>query len=526
MANGDPGQAASISRRGLVGAAGVAAALGVAGCASDEKPGKPSTPAGSPSGSPRPKSMAARWRELGASVEGRLALPDDAAYGQARLTENPRYDGSRPLAVLSVASAQDVARGFGFAQDNGIPVQLRSGGHSYPGWSSGGGGDTGQPAALVLDCRRLNRVRVADSTATIGAGAPLAAVYQALGSAGRAIPGGSCATVGVAGLTQGGGVGVLTRALGLTCDSVRSMRVVLADGSEVTASADDHDDLFWALRGGGGGHLGMVTSFEFETVEAPTINTFYLQWPIAAATQVAGAWQDWLDGADPRLWSTLKGLGASSHPNGAILACAGTWIGPSSALEGQLGRLLADTPRPASQSTRTHSYLDTMRSYAGCAELPAAQCHTGPGGGLKREAFAATSHVGYQPLDADGIGTIVEQVESAPSSLIEAGLSMDALGGKVAEVAPDATAFVHRKARITVQYTATYAGADGAAAMRFVRGFRKAMTASWGEAAYVNYVDAAIGDYRSAYFGDNAARLAQVRKVYDKDGFFTQPQGF
>jgi len=471
--------------------------------------------------------MAAKWRQLAKSVQGRLTLPHEAGYRQARLTENPRYDGSRPLAVLAIASAQDVARAFAFAQDNGIPIQMRSGGHSYTGWSSGGGGNTGQPAALVLDCRGMNQVRLSGSSATIGSGAPLAAVYQAIGSAGRAIPGGSCATVGVAGLTQGGGVGVLTRALGLTCDSVSSMQVVLAGGSTVTASADEHDDLYWALRGGGGGHLGMVTSFTFTTVAAPTINTFYLQWPIAAATQVIPAWQDWIDGADPRLWSTMKGLGGGSHGSGAILACAGTWIGSAGGLGAQLGKLLAHAPRPAVNSTHTKTYLDTMRSYAGCANLSAAQCHTGPGGGLQREAFAATSHVGYQPLNAKGVQTIVDTVGAAPSSLIEAGLSMDALGGKVAEVAPDATAFVHRQAKITVQYTATYAGAGAAAtAGNFVHGFRKAMTPSWGDAAYVNYIDDTISDYKSAYWGKNASRLATVRQTYDPHGFFTQPQDF
>jgi len=471
--------------------------------------------------------MAARWRRLGHSVQGRLLLPKDAGFRQARLTENPRYDGSRPLAVLAVASAQDITRAFAFAQDNEIPIQLRSGGHSYAGWSSGGGGGTGQPAALVLDCRGLNQVKLSGSTATIGSGAALAAIYQAIGSAGRAIPGGSCATVGVAGLTQGGGVGVLTRALGLTCDSVRSMQVVLADGSVVTASTDEHDDLFWALRGGGGGHLGMVTSFEFATVAAPTVNTFYLQWPISAATQVIPAWQDWIDGVDPRLWSTLKGLGGHAHGSGAILACAGTWTGPGSGLDTQLGKLLAHTPRPAVNTTHTKSYLDTMRSYAGCANLPASQCHTGPGGGLQREAFAATSHVGYDPLDATGVQTIVRQVKAVPNSLTEAGLSMDALGGKVAEVAPDETAFVHRKARITVQYTATYDAAGAAStAAGYVHDFRKAMTPSWGNAAYVNYLDATIGDYKTAYWGDNAARLATVRQTYDPHRFFTQPQDF
>lgn len=520
-----------VSRRAVLAGGAVAAASVLAGCGSGaKKPGPgtptPSSPGPSPSSAGSASAGPIRWQELGRSVRGRLLLPGESGYRRARLTENPRYDGSRPLAVLAVANSTDIARAFAFAQDHEIPVQIRSGGHSYPGWSSGGGGDTGQPAALVLDCRGINQVQVFGSTAAIGAGAPLAAVYQAIGSAGRAIPGGSCATVGIAGLTQGGGVGVLTRALGLTCDAVTSMQVVLADGTAVTASAQQHDDLFWALRGGGGGHLGMVTAFEFETAPAPRVNTFYLQWPLAAATQVIPAWQDWIDGADPRLWSTLKALGGGSHRGGPILACAGTWIGPGSGLSRQLGRLLAQTPRPAVDSSHTLSYLDAMRSYAGCASLAASQCHTGPGGGLSREAFAATSHVGYEPLGSSGVQAIIDRVAAASGSLIEAGLSLDSLGGKVSEVAPDATAFVHREARITVQYTATYSGTGAAVATDFVRGFRSAMTSSWGNTAYVNYLDATIDDYRSAYWGANAARLAQVRETYDPGGFFAQPQDF
>src|SRR5262249_51819740 len=156
-------------------------------------------------------------------------------------------------AVLSVASARDVATAFAFAQDHGVRVAIRSGGHSYPGWSAGNG-------ALVIDVRPLHAVSLNGTTATIGAGASLVQVYDALGTRGRGIAGGSCPTVGVAGLTQGGGVGVLTRAYGLTCDAVTAMRVVLADGRIVTATADQEPDLYWALRGGGGGHLGVVTS--------------------------------------------------------------------------------------------------------------------------------------------------------------------------------------------------------------------------------------------------------------------------
>ncbi|MGD9958636.1 FAD-binding oxidoreductase [Nocardioides sp.] len=510
------------SRRGLLTLGAVGA---LAACSGDPSRTAP-TPTG-PSGSP--SAGTANWSQLRRHVTGSLALPKDPAYDTVRLLENPRYDDNHPLGVLTVSGADDVATALSFAQDSGIPIAIRSGGHSYPGWSGGGGGRTGLPRALVIDCRSLDTVTVDGTTATIGAGAALAPVYAALGTAGRAIAGGSCATVGIAGLTLGGGVGVLTRAMGLTCDAVTSMDVVTADATLRTVDADHDPDLFWALRGGGGGHVGVVTSFVFATQPAPTLGTFFLTWPIASAPEVIAAWQEWAPSADARLWSTLKALGGEKHPDGPTLLLSGTWVGAQSSLDGQLSGLLDQVPAPASRSSDVRSYGEAMASYAGCSNIPVAQCNTGPGGSLTREAFGATSHVAYDVLPAGGITTLLDHVQDAQSSgLLEAGISMDALGGRVQDLAADATAFGHRSALMTVQYTATFGDGVGSAgaADSYVRGFRSAMVPSWGEHAYVNYSDSTLTDFRSAYFADNADRLATVREQYDASGFFTQPQDF
>lgn len=517
------GPVRNVTRRGLL----VAGALGAVSACSSEAP-DPSgptptttpTPTSSASGSAGPGAV--RWEQLRRSVQGSLARPSDPTYDQVRLLENPRYDGQRPLAVLTVASAQDVATGLEFAQEHDLPVAIRSGGHSYPGWSGGG-----SPRALVVDCRSLAQVELQGSTAVIGAGAALAQVYDEIGSRGRAIAGGSCATVGFGGLTLGGGVGVLTRAMGLTCDAVTSMQVVTADGQVRTASTDEEPDLYWALRGGGGGHLGVVTSFDVATAAAPTLSTVYLEWPISAAPQVIDAWQQWAPAADERLWSTLKALGGGKHPDGPILLMSGTWTGPAGSFDAQLAGLLDHVPAPTVRSDHTRGYLEAMLSYAGCASVPVDRCDTGPGGSLTRESFGATSHVMYDELDAAGIGDLLDQVDAAQSSgLLEAGLSIDALGGRVRDLDPADTAFVHREALATVQYTATFPPGTPGAADGYVRGFRAAMLPHWGNHAYVNYADPTITDYRTAYFGANADRLAQVRSTYDPGGFFSQPQDF
>ena len=508
--------AARLARRGLL-AGGLA--VTTAACAAHDAQPPPTSPAPSvrPTGSPKPPTPA-DWRQLARNVDGTLARPGSSTYDTVKLTQNPRYDGARPHAVHSVAGAGDVATAFAFAQDHGVAVAIRSGGHSYPGWSAGDG-------ALVVDVRPLDDISLDGTTATVGAGASLVQVYDELGTRGRGIPGGSCPTVGIAGLTQGGGVGVLTRAYGLTCDSVTAMRVVLADGTVVTASADEEPELFWALRGGGGGHLGVVTSFTFRTFAAPAMTRAYVAWPFSAADHVVPGWLRTIPKADPRLWATLKLLGGQTHPSGPVLFMSATWTGPANGIDAALRPFLSNVPAPSTDSRSTASYLDTMLTYAGCSSIPVDQCHTGPGGSLDREAFAATSHI-IQGDHVD-VGAMVERVDLARQfGLKEAGISIDALGGTVDHVGGGDTAFGHRGALATVQYTATYDSGPATNATAYVRDFRSAMAPSWGSGAYVNYADSSIADYQEAYFGSNAGRLAEARTTYDPDGFFTQPQDY
>ncbi|MEO7006005.1 MAG: FAD-binding protein [Terrimesophilobacter sp.] len=517
-----------LSRRQLLGLGGAALLLGapLSGCTALAGSRPSATPHVSASATP---AATTDWSKLSSRVDGRLVVPGDGAYDSTRRVENPRYDSAMPLAILVAASAADVAAGLAFAADYHVPLALRSGGHSYPGWSAGGADSTGLSPALVIDTRGMTTVAMADNgSARVGAGASLAQVYSAVGGAGRALAAGSCATVGVAGLTLGGGVGVLVRAYGLTCDALTELQIVTADGNVRTVSDTADPDLFWACRGGGGGHLGVVTSLTFATHEAPPVTTWNLRWPFADAAAVITAWQAWAPHADPKLWSTLKLLNGAKYTAGPGLFLSGTWIGEPSAVDSVLAPLLSAVgTQPSQQGSVKRSYLDAMMGYAGCRNIPARRCSTAPGGELTRVSSAATSHVAYAPLNDSGISTLVATVESAKAvpGLTEAGVSLDALGGAVAEVRNDATAFGHRSAMMTVQYTATFPnGTDPALPDSYVHGFRTAMVPYWGYGAYVNYADASITGWADAYFAGNATRLNQVRRQYDPHGLFTQPQ--
>ncbi|MDQ2796268.1 MAG: FAD-binding protein, partial [Actinomycetota bacterium] len=227
-------------------------------------------------------------------------MPGESTYRPGALLYNPRFANQpKPKAIAYCAHRSDVINCVRFAAEGGAALRIRNGGHSYGGWSSGPG--------LVANLAAMNAVQVDHSamTATIGAGALLADVYSQLDAKGVSIGAGSCATVGLTGLALGGGVGLLTRLYGLTCDQLVSAVVITADTQTRTVSADRNPDLFWALRGGGGS-FAAVTSLTFKVRPAPRVQEVFLQWPGSDAAQVLSAWQDW-SGSTPReLWSTCK----------------------------------------------------------------------------------------------------------------------------------------------------------------------------------------------------------------------------
>lgn len=511
-----------IDRRTFVAAAAAAAgALALAGCTSPS-PRPTTTVTVAPKG-PR------TWAALAAAATGTLLRPSSVGFNAAKQTENPRFDDAAPLGILLAASAADVAAGIAFARNTGTPLAVRSGGHNYAGWSAGGASGTDVKPSLVISTQGLDGVTLSNdgSTATIGPGAPLAKVYEALGTRGRAIGAGSCGTVAIGGLTLGGGVGVLSRSFGLTCDQLTAVEIVTADGVVHHASASKDQDLFWASRGGGGGSTGIVTSMTFATRPAPDVTMFALSWPWSAAADVVTAWQSFAPKADDQLWSTLKLLGGSTHPGDPSVSVSGTWTGDTALVADQLAPFLAAVgTAPLSNVATSHTYLDAMLRYAGCAGEPAAKCTTGSGGALKRVSESGSSSLPTVELTPAGVTTLLAQVEKAQDlvGLTEGGVSLDALGGAVATVAAGDTAFVHRDALLSVQYTATFAdGADPSAYDGYVQGFRRAMTEEWGDAAYVNYVDPSLESPAESYFGDNLGRLRSIKKKVDPGSLFDQP---
>ncbi|MEU6577751.1 FAD-dependent oxidoreductase [Streptomyces sp. NPDC046805] len=467
---------------------------------------------------------AANWSALARDLDGTLVRPGDAAWKTARLLYNTRFDGLKPAAVAYVSHADDIRTTLAYAHAHGIRVAIRNGGHSYAGWSSGDG-------RLIVDVSKLNRIRVRGGQAVVGAGAKLIDVYRALAAKGATIPAGSCPTVGISGLVLGGGHGVVSRAYGLTCDSLTQATLVTADGTSLTANATTHQDLFWALRGAGNGNFGVVTELHFRTHPAPQAVTAYLTWPWAKAAAVVKAWQEWGPAQPDEIWSSLHlANAAGGTPTVSVSAFSlGTYGELQNAVD-HLAHMIG--ANAASVSLHRRGYEEAMEIYAGCSSFStSAQCHlpgATPGrstrGALGRETYTARSDFFDHSLSAAGIQTLLRQISSVQGGA--GSIALTALGGAINRVSPTATAFVHRRSRMLAQYLASWrAGMSGSAAQSWLTRSHTAMKPYASGAAYQNYTDPTLTDWRSAYFGEAATRLKQVKTQYDPERFFTYPQG-
>ena len=411
-----------------------------------------------------------------------------------------------PQVRVVASTAQAVGNTIRWATGNGVSFAIRSGGHSYEGFS--------QSADLVMDVRGMAGVQLSadKKSVTIGSGASLGAVYAALEPSGRAIPAGTCFPVGVAGHSLGGGFGLLARPFGLACDSVLAMEVVDASGNILNASARENPDLFWALRGGGNGSFGIVTKFDFRTSAVNRVAKFAITWtrPVAQAAKIVLAWQDWLGVLPPAITCTLH---LTKEAGGTIkVHIAGLSIDSESKLIAELKRLqrLSGAADALSTSTLTFARAATIFN----------------GGGPAYESVLMKGKSDYivEPMSEQGILALLDGLQKAPG---EIAVLFDSYGGAINNIASDAAAFVHRgKTKYLIQYFMQW-DSPGATEthLAMIRTLYAAMRPYVSGACYVNYCDLDLGDgYATAYWGDNLTRLMKIKAAFDPKNVFRHAQ--
>jgi FAD/FMN-containing dehydrogenase len=438
--------------------------------------------------------------QLKAGVSGNITLPTDPDFDKAREVPMGGVD-KKPAAIVRVKDAGDIARALSFARENELELAVRNGGHSGAAHSSTEGG-------IVIDVRGLKSVDIDVPGRTVWAGAGLTALELATETLKHdlIIGFGDAGTVGIGGITLGGGVGYLSRKHGLTIDSLLAAEIVTADGKLLTVDAQNHPDLFWAIRGGGG-NFGVVTRFKYQLHPLPEFTGGMLMLP-ATAESVAG-FVAAASNAPEELSTIANVMPAPPMPFLppeavgkpvilAFLAYAGDAKSAEAALAPfrALGTPLADMVKPG-------SYLSMF-----------------PPEDPEYKPIAVGRNLFTDAIDVRQAQRILDGLEKSGAPF--AAVQIRVLGGAIKRVPADATAYGHREENIMVMVVAFSDGTPETAKSRaaWAAALAAELNPNWG-AAYVNFVfDEGPDRVRAAYPGKTWDRLREIKKRYDPENLF------
>lgn len=435
------------------------------------------------------------FSDLKRRIAGDVILPESPAYDNLR---NAFYQPGSPAVVVQVQTSADIAAAIQYARDNQLKLAVRSGGHSPAGLSTNDGG-------LVIDLSHFNTVDLLDSArglVRIGAGGRWGDVAQALGAHGLAISSGDTKSVGVGGLTLGGGIGWMVRKYGLAIDSLDAAEIVTADGHTLRVSADSHPDLFWAIRGGGG-NFGVVTWFDFHAQPIKTVFGGMVSYDIADKETVIKNWANAMLAAPEELNSTLvvfPGFGPQVPAQVMILLCYGG--DDEAAANEAIAPLLNLGGTVQQQDIHKKPYYEMLEE----AQLPP---NLKP---LTVNGFVKSLH--------DDVLEAITANYGQPGQPI---VQIRSLGGAMARVKPDATAFAHRDYEAFV-LTGAFAPADIAPEEA-----RRIQQEAWkpiqpfASGGYINFqTDTSEATLSTAYPPATYARLASIKAQYDPNNVFNQ----
>jgi FAD/FMN-containing dehydrogenase len=438
------------------------------------------------------------------SVRGEVIGPSDDAYDEARKVFNAMID-RRPAFVVRCTSTNDVIAAVNFARENELDLAVRGGGHSVPGFGTA-------DDALVIDLAGMHDVQVDTErlTARAQGGATWGIFNDATHVYGLATTGGVVSTTGVGGLTLGGGIGYLTRGHGLSCDNLVSAEVVTADGRALTASEYENDDLFWALRGGGG-NFGVVTSFEFrlhpvaevyggpmffDRKDAGTVLRAYREFIVDAPEQFGGfpAWQ---------IAPPLPFIPEERHGE-TMLAFVACWAGPIEDGEKALKPLRDTAP--------------IVAEHVGAMPYPALNSAFDalyPPGGLQH--YWKANFV--KELTDEAIEAHLEHGPKVP--VVNSTVHIYPVNGACNRVEPDATAFAYRDATFATVIAGMWPDpADNEANIAWVRDYYDATAPLSEDGGYINFMSGDDQDRIKSNYRGNHDRLVEVKRKYDPDNAF------
>lgn len=429
-------------------------------------------------------------------LSGDVVLPDDPTYDTLR---GIVYRTGSPALIVRPRTTSDIAAAIRFAAESQLKLSVRSGGHGMAALATNDGG-------MVIDMAHFNTVELLDASQRIvrvGTGARWGDVAQALAQHGLALSSGDTSSVGVGGLTLGGGIGWLVRKYGLTIDSLVAAEIVTANGDVLHVSADSHSELFWAIRGGGG-NFGVVTAFDFVAQAIASVVYGTIIYDLAERQSVVRRWADAMRNAPEELNSTLvlfPGFEPYMPAQLMVLAC---YAGSDDAMADAAIRPLLELGAVQQQDISRKPYHTLLE------EPP-------PVTGMR--VVSASGFI--RSLDDETLDVITAQYGEPGRPVFQ----LRSLGGAVARVQPNATAFAHRDAELVYWVVAPMPGDSTPEQLAQRRQQIDSALKPYASGAYINFSsDADAASVANAYPSETYAHLAEVKRRYDPHNLFSQNQ--
>ena len=463
-------------------------------------------------------------KSLAKSLDGELLLPSAASFHDENLPANDVYESVTPIGIAMCASPEDVQTCVRWCREEGIQPVVRGGGHNYIGASTTTG--------LLIKTTRMNAVDVNPATGImrIGGGTLNRDLLRTLRGGDWMLPIGTCPGVGVAGLVLGGGFGDNSRWAGMTCDHLLSTDVVLPSGDRVTADSESNADLFWALRGGAGGNFGVNTSFTFQLVRIPRPKISVFGFRFSGEQAMIAAWAAFdrlMIEAPPELTgftgiTNVRPLGGDVSPAPGRadpypqLTIDGCFQGSPATLREILAPVF-DAATPADYLLGEFDFWDAQINFLAVPLMP-------------KHGLAEASRYTNAPIPTDVLSELISRVAKAPGGTEDANAEVRLMcwsGGKANEVAPEATAYVHRKSNNLLRPAIWWANQPDS----LVRDLQDWQKDTFGyvsqhaeKGSFVNWPYTELDDWGRAYYGSNLERLVSVKAAVDPGNVFSYRQ--
>ncbi|KAJ2992589.1 hypothetical protein HDV02_002973 [Globomyces sp. JEL0801] len=452
-----------------------------------------------------------------------LVLPSNPNYN-ALSSGNHNRIHRYPAGVYLANSEEDIVNAIKCAYNNRLRPVPRSGGHSYESFSS-------QTGSIVIDIANVNTVKLISTNeasgtaiAAVGAGARLGNVYSSIWDLGKyTFNAGTCPTVGIGGHISGGGYGMLARLKGLAADQTIGMRVVLYNGTLINVDSQSNPDLFWALRGGGSGSFGIITEYRINVYRIPEIHMFTIRHRAGSRGEVLRKWMKYFSNPTPKLTTQLNIDKWSSN-------LVGQFSGPLKELNELIessGILkVADMEhhyrKEYANALEAKSYVNSWGSNVNDLKVKVHDLQE------RKDYGKYKSDYGNEPIPENMIKDMIFGPKGIDANPGGAWIQFEGLGGALAQVAPDATPYVHRKSLFSMQYAISLPdGADNNhPSLKWIRNFEALIKPITNGEHYQNYPDLDLGDkFGVGYFGEaNFKRLKSIKAVYDPLNIFRNEQ--